>query len=188
MNRAEKGILLAIFSWLIINAGGATAFAQEVKTDTIDGVIVPQEEAGRYFSGNKVQGYFTPSKEDVLVAESRIIDYIEDHTPQALGSLYSPDVDQKLANYKRQYVGVILDGRKKIWMNFFCYTLNTDWKHNPYVVFGGGGCYFNVLYDIEKKEFSHLTINGLSVETRTGSREHEKKTDEKEQEGRLPGM
>lgn len=143
---------------------------EEIKTETIDGVIVPESRAREFYSNNKVQGYFTPSKEDILKAESKVIDYIDDHTPQQVGYPFAPDLDKKLANYKRQYVGVILkNGKRKIWLNFFCNAGNDSWKSNPLSVMGGGACYFNLLYDIDTGVYSGLRINGVNVRIQSGS-------------------
>ena len=140
----------------------------EVKAETIDGIIVPENRAREFYFNNKVKSYFTPSKEDVLKAESKVIDYIEDHTPQMVGYPYAPDLDKKLANYKRQYVGVVLkNNSKKIWLNFFCNAGNDTWKSTPFSVIGGGACYFNLLYDIDKGVFSELWTNGVSVRTQS---------------------
>lgn len=136
---------------------------EEIKTETIDGVIVPEDRAREFYYSNKVQSYFTPLEDDVLKAESRVINYIDDHTPQFKGYPFVPDLEQKLANYKRQYVGLIMSGRKKIWLNFFCRTNNIDWKRYSFRVFGAGACYFNVLYDIDSAAFSELWINGLDI-------------------------
>ncbi|GEM_PF-3272289 len=137
---------------------------EEVRTGTSDGVIVPRDRAGEFYYGSKAQGYFTPLKKDVLKAEGAVVDYIEGHTPQFKGYPYVPDLDKNLADYKRQYVGVVIEGKRKIWLNFFCRTDSIDWKRYPYRVFGGGGCYFHVLYDIDSAAFSELWINGLDIQ------------------------
>lgn len=133
----------------------------EIKTETIDGIIVPKYMAGNFYYRG-AEDYFTPSREDVLQAESKVIGYIKDNSPQMRGYPFDPDLSQGLANYKRQYVGVILKAKRKIWLNFFCNTDIYDWKREPYVVFGGGACYFNLLYDVASGEFSDLWINGLN--------------------------
>ena len=140
-------ILLFLF---LLSLGQAKSFDQQqagnfekIRAETIDGVIVSEDRARFFYSGSKVKGYFTPSKEDVLSAEAKVVDYLDENTPQARGYPFVPDLDKKLANYKRQYVGVVLDGKRKIWFNFFCNTGNDSWQRNPYRVIGGGACYFN---------------------------------------------
>ena len=162
-------VFILLFS-LLLSLGQGKSFAQqqaesfeEIKTETIDGVIVPEHRARDFYFGNKVKGYFTPPREDILRAEAKVIDYIEDNTPQARGYPFAPDLDKKLANYKRQYVGIVLDAKRKIWFNFFCNAGNDSWKRNPYSVIGGGACYFNLLYDVDSETFSDLWINGLAI-------------------------
>jgi len=173
---------VSLFLSLLLNPGHKILFAgketydfEEIKTETIDGVIVPQDRAVSFFYGNKVKGYFTPLREDILKAESKVFDYIRDNTPQALGYPYAPDIDKKLANYKRQYVGVIFKDKRKIWINFFCNYGNDSWKNSPLSVIGGGACYFNVLYDIDSGLFSGLSVNGVAVNTKKGIGLHDKK-------------
>jgi hypothetical protein len=167
MTRIIFLLIILSFFWKLI-AGEAKqqqsyAF-EEIKAETIDGVIVTKDRAREFYYSSKLQGYFTPSKQDVLKAEGAVIDYIEDHTPQFKGYPYVPDLDYKLANYKRQYVGLVIDGKRKIRLNFFCRTHNIDWKRYPVGVLGGGGCYFNVQYDIDSGTFSELWTNGLNIQ------------------------
>jgi len=166
--KKNKLLIVTLVTFLYFSFIASLVFAEnlivdfeEVKTKTIDGVIVTQDRAADFFRIRKVQGYFTPSREDVLKAESKVISYIQDTTPQSLDYPFVPDLDKKLRNYKRQYVGVILRGKKKIWLNFFCDAHEDSWKRNPYIIFGGGACFFSVLYDIKSERFSHLVINGL---------------------------
>jgi hypothetical protein len=176
-------LFVLFFLLLLCNLGHTRSFAgektydfEEIKNETIDGVIVPQERAIGFYSGNKIKGYFTPLKEDILKAESKILDYIRGNTPQARGYPYAPDIDKKLANYKRQYVGAIFkDNKRKIWINFFCNSGNDSWKSSPFSVIGGGACYFNVLYDIDSGLYSNLRINGVIIKTKNNIGPSDKK-------------
>lgn len=64
--------------------------------------------------------------------------------------------------WARQYVGVVRDGRRFIYGNFFPLdpTLDNRWREGLIVVCDGGPDYFGVEYDIDRKEFSHLAFNG----------------------------
>lgn len=175
----KKIIFLFIFLCFCVKLDAGLAEQQqpyafeEIITETVHGVIVPKERAREFYYGNKINGYFTPLREDVLKAEAGVVDYIDDHTPQVKGYPFVPDLDQKLANYKRQYAGAVMSGKRKIWMNFFCRTINDGWKRKLFKVFGGGACYFNVLYDIDSGTFSELWINGLGIRTVPDSNENE---------------
>ena len=154
-------LFFSTFEAVKLSAEEQSVTPEEINTDSIDGVIVPQASGRNFYYNNRIKGYFTPSQEDILKAESKLIDYIQETTSPGLDYPLIPDLSQKLANYKRQYVGIILEDGNKIWLNFFCDPHNDGWKYGVISVIGGGGCYFNVLYDIKSEEFSHLLINGL---------------------------
>ena len=68
------------------------------------------------------------------------------------------DLDEK---YYRQYFPVINDkGEKEIWINFFCSTMNDNWKTDLVIVSDGGNCYFNIKINLTKNTSSDLRING----------------------------
>ena len=131
-------------------------------TDTFEGVIVPKEAALSFLvielsSDEKdLMEYWTPSKEDVLNAEEKLEPYLTQLAPQQ-----SPDLGKKLVQYGRQYVGMLYNGHKYLYMSFFCHTFEADdWKSSPVIVEDGGDCFFRVWYDIASGTFSRLNING----------------------------
>ena len=62
----------------------------------------------------------------------------------------------------RQYVGVVRDGRRFIYGNFFPRGMYSDnrWRESLIVICDGGPDFFGIEYDVERKEFSHLAFNG----------------------------
>jgi hypothetical protein len=67
-----------------------------------------------------------------------------------------------------QYLGVVIDGKRYIYINAFNIgnpenldSLYKNWKTSPIVMCDGGDFYWGVLFDIEKRKFSHLSINGI---------------------------
>jgi hypothetical protein len=72
------------------------------------------------------------------------------------------DLWQTLSKYKRQYLGFVLNGQKKIFINFFCDPFNIDWKRQLVSVFDGGDCFFRVTYDVASGTFSDLRLNGYA--------------------------
>jgi hypothetical protein len=129
-----------------------------IKTDEFEGVIIPREKAGDFmkaFSGLDEKEAWTPGRNSVLTLEERIGSYLKKAAAKRSPSLWS-----KLAKYKRQYVGVMRNGRKVIFVNFFCGAFDTDWKTHPVAVDDGGDCFFNLLYDPGSSAFSDLQING----------------------------
>ena len=72
-----------------------------------------------------------------------------------------------LETYAFQYIGVVRNGKKFIYINAFpanyaerkdLYT--KDWTKQPIIVHDGGNGFWGVLFDVEKQEFSSLSING----------------------------
>jgi hypothetical protein len=70
-------------------------------------------------------------------------------------------------NYIRQYVGVLQDGQKRIYINAFCGfnggqpPQTSYWKNHLYIIYDGGSCVWRSMYDITSKTFLELSINGL---------------------------
>lgn len=130
----------------------------EVKTDQFEGVIVTSETVAWYvrdLTGARPEKVWEPERADVLEMESRLADYLRKTRDGR-----SPDLWKKLTKYKRQYMGVIENGRKVIYTNFFCVVPKVDWKYFPVVVEDGGDCYFQIKYEVETKKFRDLQING----------------------------
>jgi hypothetical protein len=129
-----------------------------VKTEKFEGVIFPREQAKDFiksFTGIDEREFWTPTRADVLSMERKIEAYLKKAAARR-----SPNLWSKLPAYKRQYAGVVRNGRKIIFTNFFCESLNTDWKTTAIAVADGGDCFFNVLYDTASATFSDLQING----------------------------
>jgi hypothetical protein len=132
---------------------------QSVKIGKAEGVIVPKERAADFvkaLSGNAGKDYWTPAKDDVRKLEEKIEFYL-----RKVSDRRSPALWSKLAEYRRQYAGIIENGHKKIYANFFCKTAQiADWKTNPVAVEDGGDCFFQIKFDVEAGTFSNLYING----------------------------
>lgn len=104
-------------------------------------------------------GYWTPSIDDVLMLEEKIIDYL---TQNASKFFWQPPVWERLNEYDRQYIGLEREGKKVIFGNFFCESGKQDWKKNLIFAIDGGECYFQVEYDLENRSFTQLRVNGES--------------------------
>lgn len=129
-----------------------------VKTDEFEGVIIPREKAVDFmkaFSGLTEKETWTPDKSDVIKLEANVESFLKKAAAKR-----SPNLWSKLATYKRQYVGIVRNGRKVIFSNFFCESFDIDWKLNPVAVDDGGDCFFTVVYDSTSDTFSALQING----------------------------
>jgi hypothetical protein len=105
--------------------------------------------------------HWTPTLQDVRVFESGLPDYLRTLKPPE-----EPDLYRIVPDYKRQYEGLILDGRRVLFVFFRCPSQHPDedyesqWSKHPVMVSDGGKCYFDIRFDIVTREYSQLMFNG----------------------------
>jgi hypothetical protein len=110
---------------------------------------------------DKVQGVWTPSAAQIAEFETRL--------PPALAQVKP----QHHAGYGRQYGGLIVGGRRLIYVNAFPAGALEDmdkdratWAdkatHQAFVVCDGGEDFFGALYDPATKTFSEFKFNGFA--------------------------
>ena len=104
------------------------------------------------------QGGWRPSARDIVALEDRLPAALAD-APQtrAMANGAPP------TGWFRQYVGIVRDGRRVIYGNFYPERggLNHDWRRTPMIVCDGGPDFFGVEYDVEGRRFTHLAFNGM---------------------------
>ena len=122
------------------------------------------------------EGDWTPSAADVREFETRLAGYLAASDLQS--TLKGTRIRQELANYKRQYWGIVTGGQRALIVSFLHDSTTLDatagWRTTvvllegddpPYpvssgiAVSGGGDKYFRLLYDVDSKRFSKLRIN-----------------------------
>lgn len=163
MNQRLVLLLIAIALLLVLLTNGSAVLSQgsyqTVKIGKAEGVIVPRERGAEFvkaLSGKEAKEYWTPTKDDVRQLEEKLEFYL-----RRVSDRRSPALWSKLKDYRRQYAGIVENGRRKIYANFFCKTAQiTDWKMNPVAVEDGGDCFFQIKYDMDAGTFSNLYING----------------------------
>jgi hypothetical protein len=136
------------------NAKESSTYEKEtriVKTDKFEGIICSNFSEWGFV--NQSNSFWVPTKDQILEAEEAIEQYLKDKPPTK-----SPKLWQKLARYKRQYVGIVVDGHKRIYCNFYCGKESLSDK--PISVEDGGDCFFQVEYDIKDRTIYNLMING----------------------------
>lgn len=72
------------------------------------------------------------------------------------------DVDRNPAPFFRQYGGLLIGGRKIIYVNAFrahAWGLS-DWRSKAFDICDGGSNFFGVEYDVETKTFRPFAFNG----------------------------
>jgi hypothetical protein len=134
---------------------------QLIVTDSFEGVIFAGASAKQMdleaiigFS-ETIDDYWTPSRDDVLAFEQRLGPYLQGAAPQA-----GPGALKDLNEYRRQYVGILVNGQRVMFAIFFCNAYDTDWQHEIVFVLDGGSCYFEVKYDVQTGAFYDLSIHG----------------------------
>ena len=65
-------------------------------------------------------------------------------------------------NCYRQYIPVIVAGRKWIYVNAFCGIEVSGWRTRFVTICDGGESVWGVLYDPATGEFSDLEVNGVA--------------------------
>lgn len=124
-----------------------------VSGDGYEGVIVPEHDAGAFEP--RAEGYWTPTADDVARLEAGLPEYLRQAAPER-----APQLWQRLGEYKRQYAGLIRDGRRLVYANYFCSTFDDSWRSAPLFVMDGGACFFQLTYDVERDSYQDLMVNG----------------------------
>jgi hypothetical protein len=115
-----------------------------IKTEKINGLICTNVTDWK--SVVKATEFWTPTKEDVLAAEDQITAYLKKNP-----KFHMPDLWRKLPEYSRQYLGIVVNGHRRIFCTFFC-SADLPLTDKPFVEFDGGECFFRVQYDVDEKQ------------------------------------
>jgi len=128
-----------------------------------EGVIVPKVFLRE--SGLSAEGFWTPKTSQLRKVERSLPRFLrKEMQSRPLGEL--SEVIALAPKYRRQYLGMILNGRKVIWIN--CIPQKSDngvdpfanWKREIIDVSDGGSAFWGVVYDVEKHSFDKLILNG----------------------------
>ena len=155
MSTWQRRVGLAAGILLALCVGGCTLDLEDIRparsipvqTSEFEGVIL-------------LRGDWVPTSEEVLALEEQLVPYLAQERG-AFDSLQAP-IEERLPTYRRQYWGVLQDGRRLIVANFFCDARHTEWTEREVAVIDGGDCYFRLRYDVETGAFSHLLVNGVA--------------------------
>lgn len=157
-------LILSMLGGFAVAQSASTDF-EEVITDSSVGVIVPVDQVaalleqcsrrspknGVFLQPSKAVEFWRPSKEDILRLEKALPGYLKD---------YQQYCDVSFSKSKRQYGGIIIAGRKIIYVNAFGGGHESYWKDSPVNVCDGGCKYWGIEFDVESGEFSNLDMNG----------------------------
>jgi hypothetical protein len=129
-----------------------------VKTGKSEGVIFPKSAAESLAAGQvkSLKKYWTPREKDIKKLEAKLEQYLTGNPPEK-----APKLHEKLSGYKRQYAGITVEKKKRIYVSLFRdpKDKHKNWKRRPVVVEGGGADYFEIQYDVESGEFLNLNVH-----------------------------
>jgi len=94
---------------------------------------------------DRLQGRSTGARRDLHVFRSHHIGQILDH----------------LAAYRRQYVGIVVQGEKRLFVNCFraAPQQHASWRQHLVDVDDGGLDYWRIQYQVDRKRFMEIDIN-----------------------------
>ncbi len=125
---------------------------ERVMATDVDGVILPATST--WFLADGKTTAWAPPRAEVLRAEAAL--------PALLGrSVRGMAIKGRLPSYKRQYVGLVRDGQKVVYLNAFCGD-EPGWTEHLVSVSDGGDCYFQTEWRVEQGAFAELHVNGSS--------------------------
>jgi hypothetical protein len=112
-------------------------------------------------------GFWEPSIDDISSAEACIRKHLvslqlnpklDAHQKENVAFILS-----NLADYRRQYVGIVVDGEKRIWCNSFLSDDSfPEWQRVPVDVDGGGRNFWQVEYLALKDRCTNFRVHGES--------------------------
>jgi hypothetical protein len=139
-----------------------------IETPEYTGVIISENGASEFsYLFKDSTDFWAPSMDDVARAEACIRQYLESVQQNPNFDAYQQEnmafIVENLEQYRRQYVGIVVDGEKRIWCNtFFAVDSFPDWQRVPVDVDGGGNRYWQIEYSLPKDECLNFHVHGES--------------------------
>lgn len=104
------------------------------------------------------EGTWTPSVRDIEVLEARLPRLRRLHATCCIGGWQV----ESLHNAYLQYVGLVVGGKKLIYVNAFrAEKPPPAWRIQPELACDGGSAFWGVVYDPASGRFTNLSVNGL---------------------------
>jgi hypothetical protein len=132
--------------------------AEMVELQGVSAVVLPENiaEGSLAALGIKTEGLWMPGRADVVSLEIALPAFL-----QFNAQLFhqDPPIWERLEGYKRQYIGIIENGKKVILANFFCQAKGVDWQKQFVHIQDGGECYFRLKFEVDTRRFFDLVVN-----------------------------
>jgi hypothetical protein len=138
-----------------------------VETPGYTGVIISKNgasEFGYLFDGDSTE-FWAPSINDVSRAEECIRQFLVFAQQNSTLDPYQKEnpayILRNLEKYRRQYVGIVVDGEKRIWINsFFSDDSFPNWTRSPVYLLDGGNHFWQIEYIPLKDECINFYVHG----------------------------
>ena len=147
-------LVLTLFLYSLISGCQLIQGSQIMRGAEYQGVLFTEGQVDRLYVGETA--FWTPTAEDVAALEAGLGAFLQKRADPRLDAQVLPT----LPSYNRQYVGIIEDGRRKVYVLFYCDIPLEELQDDILIVLDGGDCYFQLKYDIEDKMFDELMVNG----------------------------
>jgi hypothetical protein len=138
-----------------------------IETPEYTGVIFSENRASEwsFLFDEASTRFWEPSIDDVSSAEECIRRFLvsvqDDPKAYAFQKENAPYILENLEEYRRQYVGIVVDGEKRIWINsFFSDDSYPDWTRSPVYVLDGGNHFWQIEYILLKDECINFYVHG----------------------------
>lgn len=157
--KTKLSLILLLIS--VVVSGQKKTIAELYKTDLFEAAIFPASYSDLLLPQNR----FTPSKDDINLAEYALTTKLENLNFRQENQGNSPVIHKNLDKYCRQYFGYTDENSDRILLiNCFWKTNNKeDYKsflYTPVFVMDGGSFYWNVKYNVTKNKLFDLQVNG----------------------------
>jgi hypothetical protein len=155
------------------------------KTGDIEGAIIPAETLRKWrdiqrdrdiqnMLGVKAEEFWTPSVQDVEFIEARLKGALEKGAKDPITlnpgvqtlrdqKSFSEEIGRILSHYgeyRRQYLGLIIEGKRRVLINSFGPHAAEGYTKNYVMVFDGGFWFWHALYSMDEQRILWLGING----------------------------
>jgi hypothetical protein len=149
--------LIKVISLFVMVTSVSICQSYKLFKDSIPGFIFSAQQTSTYNPFRK-DTCWTPSLDQIKELEYILPSWLasSDHKD-------SPKILANLNNYKRQYMGFIKNGNKYIYVNAFCDVFakeNKNWQTEYVLVWDGGSCFFQIVYDLINRVFIEFYVNG----------------------------
>ena len=162
----KKQAYLAIGILLIINLFILPGYCLAEPLIPVENQVI-LDKGLDYFTDKQI---WKPTEDDTKKALSAIIKFLKNpkkesiRGPQnhAFQQRESKNIHNNFSNFNVQFVGIISNGKRRIYCNFFPSREEDNWKKHLVIMLDGGFWYWQIEYDIETGKCLNFVSNGYA--------------------------